>query len=95
MLRKGKAKNINNMGCKNIIDIKNIRGKTHPTEKPVELMKILIENSTKPGEVVLDPFVGIGAVAVAAKQLNRIYYGFDMNEKCCIITDKRLKGELV
>ena len=45
MLRKGKARNINNMGCKNIIDVKNIRGnKLHPTEKPVELNKILIEN---------------------------------------------------
>lgn len=99
--RKGKGVPINNCGTADILSVPNKKlkdsnGKNlHDTEKPVDLMKILIENSTKPGEVVLDPFVGIGAVAVAAKQLNRIYYGFDMNEKCCIITDKRLKGELV
>lgn len=61
MLRKGKAKNINHMGTKNIIDVKNIRGnKNHPTQKPIELTNILIENSTQPGEVVLDPFMGTG-----------------------------------
>ena len=50
MLRKGKAKNINNMGTKNILQINNIIGKKkHPTEKPVELMEILIENSTGGG----------------------------------------------
>lgn len=50
MLRKGKARNINNMGTKNVLEIKNIIGnKSHPTEKPVELMKILIENSTNGG----------------------------------------------
>ena len=50
MLRKGKAKNINNMGTKNILQINNIIGnKKHPTEKPVELMRILIENSSGGG----------------------------------------------
>ena len=50
MLRKGKAKNINNMGTKNVLQINNIIGKKkHPTEKPVELMKILVENSTMGG----------------------------------------------
>ena len=51
MLRKGKAKNINNMGTKNILQINNIIGnKKHPTEKPVDLMQILIENSTGGGK---------------------------------------------
>ena len=50
MLRKGKAKNINNMGTKNVLQINNIIGnKKHPTEKPVELMEILINNSTDVG----------------------------------------------
>lgn len=50
MLRKGKAKNINHMGTKNILQINNIIGnKRHPTEKPVELMEILIDNSTDVG----------------------------------------------
>lgn len=54
MLRKGNAKNINNMGCKNIVDIKNIRGnKLHPTEKPVELNEFFILNSSKQGNLMI------------------------------------------
>ena len=61
MLRKGKAKNINNMGTKNILRVPNIiRTKKHPTEKPAELMQILVENSSNPGDTVLDPFMGVG-----------------------------------
>lgn len=61
MLRKGKARNINKMGTSNIIRVPNIiRTKAHPTEKPAELMMVLVENSTNEGEVVLDPFMGVG-----------------------------------
>lgn len=60
MLRKGPARNINNMGEKNILRVPNvIRTKLHPTEKPVELMMILIENSSNEGDTVLDPFMGV------------------------------------
>lgn len=59
MLRKGKARNINDMGTKNILRIPNILGdKIQPTEKPVELMKVLIENSSDIDDLVLDPFFG-------------------------------------
>jgi site-specific DNA-methyltransferase (adenine-specific) len=50
---------------------------THPNEKPVELLKMLIEAVTKPGELVLDPFVGSGTTAVAAKALGRQYIGIE------------------
>ena len=90
MLRKGNAKNINEMGTKNILQIKNIRGKTHPTEKPVELMKILIENSSQEGELVLDPFLGVGATAMACKELNRDYIGIELDEKYYNIACKRV-----
>lgn len=72
MLRKGKAKKINNKATKNILKIKNIIGnKCHPTEKPVDLMKILISNSSQENEIVLDPFSGSSPVAVACKELKR------------------------
>lgn len=59
MLSKRPARSINDMGAKNIIAIPNIIGnKEHPTEKPVELMKWLIRQSTNIGEIVLDPFMG-------------------------------------
>ena len=72
MLRKGKAKKINNRATKNILKVKNIIGnKIHPTEKPVPLMEILIANSTKENEIVLDPFAGSSPVAQACINLNR------------------------
>ncbi|PZM81951.1 hypothetical protein DLH72_04800, partial [Candidatus Gracilibacteria bacterium] len=70
LLRKGKAKNINNLGSKNIIKIPNIIGKKkHPTEKPVDIYKFLLENSTKPGDLVIDPFAGCGPIVKAGKEL--------------------------
>ena len=82
MLRKGKARNINNMGTKNILEINNIIGnKKHPTEKPVELMKILVENSSSRGGVVLDLFMGSGSTGVACKELYRDFIGIEIDEK--------------
>ena len=92
MLRKGKAKNINNMGTKNILDIKNIRGnKTHPTEKPVELNKIMIENSSNENDVILDPFMGTGSTALACKELNRNFIGIEIDEKYFEIAKNRIE----
>lgn len=92
MLRKGKAKNINNMGCKNIIDIKNIKGcKLHPTEKPIELNKIFIENSSEMGDIVLDPFMGSGSTGVACKKLNRNFIGIEIDEKYFKIAKERIE----
>lgn len=92
MLRKGGAKSINNMGTKNILSVPNIRGtKTHPTEKPVDLMKILIENSTSIGDVVLDPFMGTGSTGVACKELNRDFIGIEIDKKYFGIAKERIE----
>ncbi len=95
MLRKGKAKSIKNMGTKNILEINNILGgkKTHPTEKPVELNKILIENSSNEGQVVLDPFMGTGSTGVAARELKRDFIGIEIDEKYFNIAKERLSTE--
>lgn len=93
MLRKGKAKNINNMGTKNVLEIPNIIGnKKHPTEKPVELMKILVENSSNEGEVVIDPFMGVGATGVACKNLNRNFIGIEIDERYYKIAKERIEN---
>ena len=92
MLRKGKAKNINNMGTKNILRIANIIGcKEHPTEKPVELMQVLIENSSNVGDKVLDPFMGVGGVPLACKKTGRNYIGIELDEKYFLIAKERLR----
>lgn len=72
MLRKGYAKNINDEGTKNILRVSNIIGnKLHPTEKPVPLMEIMIENSSNEHDIVLDPFGGSGTTAIACHRLKR------------------------
>jgi DNA modification methylase len=52
---------------------------THPTSKPVELMARMITNSSRPGELVYDPFAGSGTSIVAAHQLGRIGYGCEID----------------
>ncbi|MGO3838693.1 MAG: DNA methyltransferase [Vagococcus sp.] len=53
----------------------------HDTEKPVKLNEILIENSSQPGDTILDPFIGIGSLAIAANNTNRNYIGFEIDEQ--------------
>lgn len=69
--------------CSNILKVeseKSDRG-LHPTQKAVKLMEILISLVTVEGQVVLDPFCGCGTTLVAAKNLNRKYIGFEINEE--------------
>ena len=92
MLRKGNAKNIKNMGTKNVLEVNNILGgkKVHPTEKPVELNKILIENSSEENDIVLDPFMGSGSCGVACKELNRDFIGIEIDKKYFEIAKERI-----
>lgn len=93
MLRKGNAKNINNMGTKNLLQVKNIIGnKKHPTEKPVELMKILVENSSNENDTVLDLFMGAGSTGIACKELNRNFIGIEIDKKYFDVAEERLKN---
>lgn len=68
--------------CSNILKVqteKSDRG-LHPTQKAVKLMEILISLVTVEGQIVLDPFCGCGTTLVAAKNLNREYIGFEIND---------------
>jgi len=93
-LFKGEAKNINNMGTTTLLQVPNIkRGtKLHPTEKPVDLMKVLIENSSNEGDLILDPFMGAGSTALACKELNRNYIGFELDKHYYDIATERIKN---
>ena len=94
MLRKGGAKNINNMGSSNILKIPNIIGKKkHPSEKLVELLEIMINNSTNEGEVVLDMFMGSGSTGVAAINTNRKFIGIELDEKYFDIAKERIEQQ--
>ena len=85
--RKGRAFSINNPGDRSTmeafphpLDWDNVKSpKSHPTEKPVNLMKTYIENSTQPGETVLDLFMGTGATGVAAMESGRRFVGVELD----------------
>ena len=82
MLRKGGAKNINMLGSNTVLEYRNKLGnKLHPTEKPVALLKHLIENSSQPNEIVLDPFAGCGSTGLACKQTERNFIGYEIDKK--------------
>ena len=55
--------------------------KIHPTQKPVELLKKLIEIFTDQGDVVIDPCAGSGSSIIAAERLNRKGYGFEIKKE--------------
>lgn len=58
----------------------NDNEKIHPTQKPVELLKTLIEIFTDPGDVVIDPCAGSGSTLIAAIETNRKAYGFEIKQ---------------
>jgi site-specific DNA-methyltransferase (adenine-specific) len=65
----------------------------HPYEKPRSLMRRLILNHSERNDLILDPFLGSGTTAVAAKQLGRNYIGIELSEKYCKIAEERLRQE--
>lgn len=63
----------------------------HPTQKPEKLIAKLILASSRPGDVVFDPFLGSGTTSVVAKKLGRIYCGVELSEEYCLYAVKRLR----
>ncbi len=76
-------------------DIHRIRHKKrrdeHPCQLPVHLLERLLLMSTDEGDIVLDPFVGTGTTAIAAKALGRRYIAIDIDPKYVEITNKKLE----
>lgn len=98
--RKGKGIKINHCGTSDILNVKNIKTKNedgknlHDTEKPVELMEILIANSSKQGDIVFDPFMGIGATGIACHNLNRSFVGAELDKTYFDIAKDRINGTM-
>lgn len=63
----------------------------HPTQKPEKLFAKLILASSKPGDIVLDPFLGSGTTSVVAKKLGRRFIGMEMEEEYCLLAERRLR----
>lgn len=71
--------------------IKNAAGeKAHPTQKPEALLHRVILSSTKPGDVVLDPFFGVGTTGAAAKRLGRQFIGIERETEYAELAKERI-----
>jgi site-specific DNA-methyltransferase (adenine-specific) len=87
---KGKRR-LKDLSIADIITVPRIRG-GYPAEKPVELSEILIRQSSVPGELVVDPFMGSGSVGVAAMHQNRQFAGNDIAEAALSYARNHLTG---
>ncbi len=65
----------------------------HPTQKPVALMRLLIEKTA--AEVIVDPFAGSGSTLRAAKDAGRLAIGFEIEERYCEIAARRCAQEVL
>lgn len=97
--RKGKGIKINNCGTSDILSVQNKKTKDtegkniHDTEKPVSLMEILIGNSSKEKDIILDPFMGVGSTGIACKNLNRDFIGIELDNSYFNIAKERILKE--
>jgi site-specific DNA-methyltransferase (adenine-specific) len=85
---KGKRK-LANLGVADVISAPRIF-KGYPTEKPAEVSKILVEQSSSLGDLVIDPFCGSASSGVAALEAGRRYAGNDLSQKARALSHERL-----
>lgn len=88
---KGKRK-LNDLGIADIIECPRIFN-GYPTEKPVEVSEVLVRQSTEPGDLVVDPFLGSGSVGVAALRQGRAFAGSDVCREAVAVATERFGGE--
>lgn len=69
--------NLSNVG--NVIRAARAKDNIHPHQKPTELLKILVENSTNKGNLIYDPFSGSGSTLVTAKRMERNFVGSELS----------------
>jgi DNA modification methylase len=67
----------------------------HPTQKPLSISMEIIRRHCRPGGIVLDPFLGSGTTAVAAKKLGRHFIGIEINPEYVKIANERLNFEML
>jgi len=67
----------------------------HPTQKPIELMKMILQDYSEEGMTIFDPFLGSGTTAIAAKNLKRNYIGIEVDSYYCEIANQRLRQDVL
>jgi len=64
----------------------------HPTQKPLKVMRYIIENFTKEGDTIFDPFMGSGSTGVACMELGRKFIGCEINTEYFEIAQRRIQA---
>jgi len=89
-LTEGQCINLYNENQENTVwEVARETGTEHPTQKPAELARRAIENSSQPGEIVWDSFMGSGTTLIAAELTGRIGYGLELDPVYCDVIVKR------
>lgn len=89
---KGKRKPPENRGVRNVLSFPYLKGnKYYPTQKPVDLLKVLIQQSSFEGDLIVDPFAGSGSTGVASLLTGRNFLGFDVEQKALDFFRKTLE----
>jgi site-specific DNA-methyltransferase (adenine-specific) len=85
---KGKRR-LNDLGTADVIEVPRIRG-GYPTEKPSAVSSVLVSQSSQPGEIVVDPFMGSGSAGVAAIGADRAFVGNDLSADSIKLARERI-----
>lgn len=95
----GFGKNVSNWATRDMVYPTNVLSlatecgnKKHAAAYPISLPTWFIKLFSRPDDVVLDPFIGSGTTAVAAKQLGRQFLGIEINDAFCAVARERLKS---
>lgn len=72
------------------LNVKDKKIYPHPTIKPLNIIRTLIDNSSRPGDIILDPYMGSGTTAVACIDLERKYIGYEMNRDYYVVAQRRI-----
>jgi site-specific DNA-methyltransferase (adenine-specific) len=86
---KGKRK-LHDLGIADVIECPRVSG-GYPAEKPAEVARVLVEQSSLPGQVVIDPFMGSGSTGVAATGAARNFLGNDLSPIALSLAEQRLR----
>ncbi len=83
---------LSNLSVADVLPVRRVH-RGYPAEKPAELNAVFIEQSSAPGDVVVDPFLGSGSTGVAAVRLGRDFRGSDVCGEALEIAEARMKAE--
>lgn len=68
-----------------------LKNPKHPTQKPVEVLQKIVKIASNKGDIVFDPFMGVGSTGIAALRLDRRFLGVEIEEKYFMAAEKRIE----